>query len=195
MSSSRVHVPSAASSFLPPGIYLFDVRNLTSLPPIILAPIRPPPRSPTQLPKFRNRNRQAHHRILRPRDRDNREIPGGEAIVRIVRVVPTHRRPVSRRHLPPRQEASFTRIPSHHRPPASAHEHHRGRVARPFGPRGGDTLPLPVIGIPIRTDTPHHGLRLRGGGRDVPRHDPERRRRGVLAAREGSRHRPRPTGR
>ena len=133
----------------------------------------------------RSRNRQAHHRLLRPRHWQDRALPGGEAIARIVRQFAAHRRRLSRRILPPREEASHPRVPPHHRTPTSADQYHRGRKSRTIGPRRGHTRALPGQRIPLRPDAVDHRVRLRGGRGDVPRHDLERRRRRCIATDQG----------
>mmetsp|Transcript_18042 Transcript_18042/g.43368 ORF Transcript_18042/g.43368 Transcript_18042/m.43368 type:complete len:202 (-) Transcript_18042:882-1487(-) len=123
--------------------------------------------------------------MLRGRHRHNSEISGGQTIRGTLRLLPSHRGHVPRRDLPPRQKAPFPRIPAHHRPPPSAHQHHRGGIPRPIDAGRGRARILPNRGFQLRPDPAHHRIRLRGGGRDVPRDDARHGRRGVAPPREG----------
>jgi len=76
------------------------------------------------------------------------------------------------RHLPDRRQAAQLRIPAGARPPPQSDQHLRRDRPRAGLPVPGGPPLLPRARIRVDPHADHHGQRLRGRRRDVPRLDP-----------------------
>ena len=74
------------------------------------------------------------------------------------------------RDLPAPAEAAHARVPARGRPPAAAHQRLRRGRPRAAHDRAVDPPLLPRARLPLGPHADHHRQRLRGRGRDVPRH-------------------------